>query len=191
MDRLHDRERSADMGRDKGLSWRGFQIKGGSTLAMLALMDPSLCVMLAGASGTERVIPFLDQPPEAPEAAVKAFGELNKLDWEKLHDWITPTEQFFCASHYKRPVITPEDYRLEITGLVLHANTFALAELKQRPRQEVIFTLESAGNHGFDWFTGGIGTAKWVGTPLATLLKEDGNIQPPPDDPFLAGKRTY
>ena len=48
------------------------------------------------------------------------------------------------------------------------------AELKARPRQEVIFTLECSGNHGFPWFLGGIGTAKWAGTPLAPILQEAG-----------------
>ncbi|WP_455244443.1 sulfite oxidase [Petrachloros mirabilis] len=158
----------------EGLSRRGFLLKGGSTLALLAMMDASLFSRLAGADQGEQVIPFLDKAPAAPEDAVKAFGELNRLDWQKLTDWITPNEQFFCVSHYNRPVIKPEDYKLEITGLVSHPKTYALAELKQRPRQEVMFTIECAGNHGFDWFTGGIGTAKWVGTPLAPLLKEAG-----------------
>ena len=49
-----------------------------------------------------------------------------------------------------------------------------LAALKARPRQEVIFTLECSGNHGFPWFISGIGTAKWAGTPLAPLLQEAG-----------------
>jgi DMSO/TMAO reductase YedYZ molybdopterin-dependent catalytic subunit len=47
-----------------------------------------------------------------------------------------------------------------------------LSEIKARPRQEVVFTLECSGNHGFPWFTGGIGTAKWTGTPLAAILEE-------------------
>jgi len=38
--------------------------------------------------------------------------------------------------------------------------TLTLDELKARPRQEVIFTLECSGNRGFPWFIGGIGTAK-------------------------------
>ncbi len=157
-----------------GLSRRDFLVKGGSVLALLAMMDPMRFASLAGAAEDGQVVPFLDRPPSAPEAAVKAYGELNKLDWEKLTEWITPNDRFFTVSHYNRPVIRPEDYRLEITGLVQHPKTFTLAELKQRPRREVVFTIECAGNHGFDWFTGGIGTATWAGTPLAPLLKEAG-----------------
>jgi DMSO/TMAO reductase YedYZ molybdopterin-dependent catalytic subunit len=165
---------NAEIQYTESLSRRGFLLKGGSTLALLAMMDSSLFARLAGAVEGNRVIPFLDRPPAAPEAAVKAFGDLNKLDWQKLDDWITPNDQFFSVSHYNRPVIRPEDYRLEIAGLVRHPKTFTLAELKRRPRHEVLFTLECAGNHGFDWFTGGIGTARWAGTPLAPLLDEAG-----------------
>jgi DMSO/TMAO reductase YedYZ molybdopterin-dependent catalytic subunit len=35
-----------------------------------------------------------------------------------------------------------------------------------------VFTLECSGNHGFPWFTSGIGTARWGGTPLAPLLRQ-------------------
>jgi DMSO/TMAO reductase YedYZ molybdopterin-dependent catalytic subunit len=157
-----------------GLSRRDFLIKGGSTLALMAMMDPALFTRLAGATEEGQVIPFLDRPPEAPEAAVKAYGQLNRLDWQKLSAWITPNDQFFSVSHYNRPVIRPEDYRLEITGLIRHPKAYTLDELKRLKRQEVVFTLECAGNHGFDWFTGGIGTARWAGTPLAPLLQEAG-----------------
>lgn len=156
------------------LSRRDFLVKGSSTLALLAMMDSSLFAQIAGATADGDVIPFTDRPPAAPEAAVKAYGELNRLDWQKLTQWITPNDQFFSVSHYNRPSIKPEEFKLELTGLVNKPRTFTLAELKRRPRQEVIFTIECAGNHGFDWFTGGIGTAKWAGTPLAPILQEAG-----------------
>jgi DMSO/TMAO reductase YedYZ molybdopterin-dependent catalytic subunit len=50
--------------------------------------------------------------------------------------------------------------------------TFTLAELRARARREIDFTLECSGNHGFPWFIGGIGTARWAGTPLAPILEE-------------------
>ena len=120
-----------------GLSRRDFLLKGGSTLALLAMMDPALFARLAGAAEGRQVIPFLDRPPATPEAAVKAYGELNRLDWQKSNEWITPNDQFFWVSHYNRPVIQPDEYRLEITGLVRHAKVYTLQELKRRKRQEV------------------------------------------------------
>jgi DMSO/TMAO reductase YedYZ molybdopterin-dependent catalytic subunit len=52
-----------------------------------------------------------------------------------------------------------------------------LADIKARPRQEVVFTIECSGNHGFPFFTGGIGNARWAGTPLAPILKEAGVLE--------------
>lgn len=170
----NERTSNWDLPRNTGLSRRDFLIKGGSALALLAMMDPAHFAQLAGAAEEGRVIPFLDRTPAAPEAAVKAYGDLNRMDWQALNEWITPNDQFFNVSHYNRPVIRPEEYRLEIAGLVREPNAYTLAELKRRPRQEVVFTIECAGNHGFEWFTGGIGTAKWAGTPLAPLLQEAG-----------------
>lgn len=174
MDSENEERREDQVPEGAGLCRRDFLFKGGSMLALVAMMDSSLFAQLVGAAEEGHVIPFLDRPPAAPEAAVKAYGELNRLDWEKLNEWITPNEQFFTVSHYNRPVIRPDEYRFEITGLVRHPKAYTFEELKRRPRQEVVFTLECAGNHGFDWFTGGIGTARWAGTPLAPLLQEAG-----------------
>lgn len=52
--------------------------------------------------------------------------------------------------------------------------TFTLAELRARPRTEVLFTLECAGNHGLPWLVSAIGNARWAGTPLAPILREAG-----------------
>lgn len=174
MTSTNEQTNDSGMQEGAGLSRRDFLVRGSSTLALLAMMDASFFARMAGAAEDGEVIPFLDRPPHAPEAAVKAYGELNRLDWQKLSQWITPNDQFFSVSHYNRPVIRPEEYQLELTGLVRQPKTLTLAELKRRPRQEVVFTIECAGNHGFDWFTGGIGTAKWAGTPLAPLLQEAG-----------------
>jgi DMSO/TMAO reductase YedYZ molybdopterin-dependent catalytic subunit len=81
------------------------------------------------------------------------------------------------VAHYQGPfgpAIDETQWTLEITGLVKRPLTVTLDQLKARPRQEVIFTLECAGNHGFSFFIGGIGTATWAGTPLAPLLEEAG-----------------
>ena len=59
-------------------------------------------------------------------------------------------------------------------GLVARPQSLTLADLKARARREVDFTLECSGNHGFPSFTGGIGNARWGGTPLASLLQEAG-----------------
>lgn len=115
----------------------------------------------------EILIPFLDQPPEPP-------SKRGLLDWNKLDSYITPNDEFFNVSHYNKPVIDSQTWQLEISGLVENPIMLTIDDIKSRPKQEVIFTLECSGNHGFPTFTGAIGNAKWGGTPLAPILKEAG-----------------
>ncbi|CAN5854800.1 sulfite oxidase [soil metagenome] len=116
------------------------------------------------------VIPWLDQLEEnpVPEAIVR------QLDWEQLDSWITPPDQFFVIKHFNEPTLNDVDWRLEISGLVDQPMTLSLADLQERARQEVTFTMECSGNTGLPFFNGGVGNAAWAGTPLAALLEEAG-----------------
>jgi DMSO/TMAO reductase YedYZ molybdopterin-dependent catalytic subunit len=116
----------------------------------------------------EQVLPFADQPPAPPREG------FNLLRWEELDSWITPTPKFFRVSHYNEPQIAEAAWRLEIAGAVERPATYTLAELRARPRGEVTFTVECAGNHGFPWLIGAIGNAHWAGTPLAPILQAAG-----------------
>ena len=66
---------------------------------------------------------------------------------------------------------------MAISGLVAHPQSLSLADLKKRRRREVDFTLECSGNHGLTFFTGGVGNARWAGTPLAPLLEKAGVLK--------------
>ena len=156
------------------VSRRDFLIRGSSVLAALALSDSPLFAQILPASEGETVIPFLDQAPVPPDEAVRQYGELNTRNWDQLSSWMTPNKDFFTVSHYNRPALKAEDWRLHIGGLVERPTSLTLEQIQARPRQEVTFTLECGGNHGFNWFTGGIGNARWAGTPLAQLLREAG-----------------
>jgi DMSO/TMAO reductase YedYZ molybdopterin-dependent catalytic subunit len=156
------------------VSRREFLIRGSAALAALALADSEVFAQIRRTSEGETVIPFLDQAPAPPEAAVRQYGELNTRNWEQLHSWMTPNSDFFAVSHYNRPVIKAEEWSLHLGGLVEKPISLTWDQIQARPRQEVTFTLECAGNHGFNWFTGGIGTARWAGTPLAPILQEAG-----------------
>ncbi len=116
------------------------------------------------------VIPWLDQP--APNPVPEAI--VRQLDWERLDSWLTPPDQFFVIKHYNLPALTDRDWRLEIGGLVARPMTLSLADLTARARREVTFTLECSGNTGLPFFWGGVGNARWAGTPLAPLLMEAG-----------------
>jgi DMSO/TMAO reductase YedYZ molybdopterin-dependent catalytic subunit len=145
-------------------------MQGSAALIGLAwLQGPGQALAFPRWSG-EQLIPWLDQPPANPMPQVVG----NLLQWEQLDSWLTPNNKFFTVGHYNKPSIDEKNWTLEVTGLIRRPVIITLAELKARPRQEVIFTLECSGNHGFPWFLGGIGTAKWAGTPLAPILQEAG-----------------
>ena len=150
------------------LSRRAVLAAGGASLAGLALGRVPFAAHAAPLQAGEEVLPWLDQPADNPVPQVIA----TQLVWEKVDSWITPNDQFFSIAHYNRPVIDAKKWQLEVTGAVKKPLTLTLDQLKAKPRQDVTYTLECSGNHGLPFFWGGIGNAKWSGTPLAAILKE-------------------
>jgi DMSO/TMAO reductase YedYZ molybdopterin-dependent catalytic subunit len=115
--------------------------------------------------------------PEHYETTIEALG----------HSWITRNDRFFVRSHLSVPSIAAADWRLEVSGLVHAPLTLSLAELRKLPRVEAVHTLECAGNgrglfelpstSGTQWWRGAVGTARWGGVRLATVLQRAG-VQP-------------
>lgn len=112
----------------------------------------------------EELVPFLDTPRTPP----------NRLDWETLDSWLTPQDQVFNVQHYGEPEVETEGYQLEIGGLVDNPRTLSLDDLKSLPQAERLMTLECSGNGASPGFMNAIYNSRWVGTPLAPLLKECG-----------------
>lgn len=136
------------------------------------------------------VIPWQDELAENPVPEVI----IQQLDWEQLDSWLTPPDEFFVIKHYNLPDLSEEDWQLEISGLVERPMTLTLADLKERARQEVTFTLECSGNSGLPFFNGGVGNATWAGTPLASLLEEAGVLEDGTEVVFWgadAGEQTW
>jgi DMSO/TMAO reductase YedYZ molybdopterin-dependent catalytic subunit len=150
-------------------------LRGGSAafagLTVLRVAGPAHA--FPGHQGEEVVLEWLDSPPSPPPGLVLP----NLLDWEELDSWLTPADDFFVISHYPEPNLSAVDWRLAISGLVARPQTLSLADLKGRARREVDFTLECSGNTGFPFFIGGIGNARWAGTPLAPILKRAGVLE--------------
>lgn len=147
---------------------RDFMTAGGMALTGLAaFMATKGAYAFPGRSG-EQVVKWLDQLPPNPVPEVIK----NQLVWEDLASWITPNDKFFSIAHFNRPAIDANTWKLEINGSVRNAGTLTLADLKARPRQEVTATIECSGNDGLPFFQGGIGNARWAGTPLAPILEE-------------------
>ena len=134
------------------------------------LHSPLLAHTFPGRAG-EVLVPFLDQPPKPTSSRA------NLLDWSHLDSWMTPNDKFFRVSHYNTPEVSATDWKLEVIGKVEQPLTLTLNDIKGRQKQNVIYTLECSGNHGFPTFTGAIGTAKWSGTPLAPILEEAGILK--------------
>ena len=148
---------------------REFIVNGGAMLVTLAAFQSRLAQAFPSRNG-EKVVAWLDQAAANPVPEVIK----NQLVWEDLDSWITPNDKFFSIAHFDRPVIDAAKWQLEIDGLVKQPLTLTLADIRKRPRQEVTFTVECSGNNGLPFFHGGIGNARWAGTPLAPILKEAG-----------------
>jgi len=111
-------------------------------------------------------IPFLDdQPVDAKRPMVK---------WQDLKDWVTPKGELFDVSHYGRPKVDLDSYRLAIDGLVDQKQSLTLDEIGRRPKVDVVATLECSGNGAGPGFMGAIGNARWSGISLSKLLQEFG-----------------
>jgi DMSO/TMAO reductase YedYZ molybdopterin-dependent catalytic subunit len=163
-------EQRSDAMSDVGIPRRDVMTYGGATLAGLALLQvPSLAKAFPVRPG-EEVVPWADQPP--PHARPQAVP--RQLRWEEFDSLLTPNDRFFLVGHYGFPAVDAAAWTLSVTGQVRRPLTLTLDQIKARPRREVVYTLECSGNHGFPFMVGGIGTARWAGTPLAPVLEEAG-----------------
>ena len=103
---------------------------------------------------------------------------LESLRWD-----ITPPGLHYLLTHYDIPAIDPTGFELVVDGLVDAALSLDLDAIQRRPRISAIVTLECAGNGRAQllprpvsqpWLTEAVGTARWSGTSLSSLLREAG-----------------
>ena len=103
---------------------------------------------------------------------------LESLRWD-----ITPPGLHYLLIHYDIPAIDPGTFELVIDGLVDKSLSLDLDALRSRPQISAVVTLECAGNGRAQllprpvsqpWLTEAVGTARWTGTPLSSLLREAG-----------------
>jgi DMSO/TMAO reductase YedYZ molybdopterin-dependent catalytic subunit len=162
---------SADTGRGHDISRRALLQKGGVSLAALSLLSSPKLARAFELQPGEEVIPWADRRAENPVPDVIR----NQQEWEDLDSWITPNERFFGISRYQHvPEIDAADWRLSVSGRVRNPMTLALDDIRERPREEVVATIECAGTHGLPFLDASVGNARWGGTPLADLLEEAG-----------------
>ncbi len=96
---------------------------------------------------------------------------------------ITPTGLHYLIVHFDLPEVAPADWHLSVSGLVDAPVRLTLDDLRRRPAVTMPVTMECAGNGRAllsprsttqPWFTEGVSTAEWTGTPLRGVLSEAG-----------------
>ena len=100
---------------------------------------------------------------------------------EALRYDLTPVGLHYLLIHYDIPAVDPDTWTLTVGGQVAERLSLRLADLKERESVEVIATMECAGNGraaltprpvSQPWLLEAVGTARWRGVRLASLLEE-------------------
>lgn len=103
------------------------------------------------------------------------------LPLEALRYPVTPVGLHYLLIHYDIPRVDPATWRLAVAGE--RTLELSLDELRARPVEELVSTMECAGNGralldppvvSQPWILEAVGTARWRGTPLRPLLEEAG-----------------
>jgi len=106
---------------------------------------------------------------------------LEALRWE-----VTPVGLHYLLTHYDIPDVDVGSWRLDVGGLVERPLSLSLDDLRVRESVEVAVTMECAGNGRAQvephvvsqpWLLEAVGTARWRGMPVASLLEEAGALE--------------
>jgi DMSO/TMAO reductase YedYZ molybdopterin-dependent catalytic subunit len=141
-----------------------FSKASATTVAVLLSQFALPELVFPGENDDEEHVPFLKLPRVTRKM----------LDWETLDSWLTPQDQVFDVHHYNEPALDASKYRIEVTGLVEKPMTLTLDDVRKRAAAEELMTLECSGNGSSPGFMGAVYNSRWLGTPLAALLKECG-----------------
>ena len=114
----------------------------------------------------------------APAAAEATVTTEAITDIDGISSYITPNDSFYLIdTAISPPHLAPEDWSLEIKGMVDNPYTLTWDELIAMPMEEHEITLSCVSNP-----IGGplVGNARWLGVPLTSLL-ERAQVQPGAD----------
>jgi DMSO/TMAO reductase YedYZ molybdopterin-dependent catalytic subunit len=117
----------------------------------------------ADASRAAVRLPSPAAPPQSPPPGLPVPG---------ISPFITPNDEFYRVdTALLVPAVQAEEWRLRVHGMVERELTLTFDDLIARPLIERDITLACVSNP-----VGGeyIGNARWLGTPLADLLREAG-----------------
>jgi DMSO/TMAO reductase YedYZ molybdopterin-dependent catalytic subunit len=106
---------------------------------------------------------------------------LEALRWD-----VTPVGLHYLLTHYDIPAVDAASWRLDVDGLVERPLSLSLDDLRARDSVEVAVTMECAGNGrahvephvvSQPWLLEAVGTARWRGVAVASLLHEAGLLE--------------
>ena len=115
--------------------------------------------------------------------AVQLATRNHGMPLEALRYPITPAGLHYLLIHYDIPVVDPESWQLDVDGEVRHPLSLTIDDLRRRGAVEVCSTMECAGNGrarfepmpaSQPWLLEAVGTARWLGVPLRSVLEEAG-----------------
>src|SRR6202048_3323950 len=69
-----------------------------------------------------------------------------EMPFDRLGEFITPSELFYIRSHFPTPELDPLAYRLSISGAVRNELSLSYADIRAMPSRTCVATLECAGN---------------------------------------------
>ncbi|HEU0337051.1 MAG TPA: sulfite oxidase [Gaiellaceae bacterium] len=107
----------------------------------------------------------------------------HAMPLEALRWPVTPVGLHYLLIHFDVPLVDASSWRLELGGRVQRPLSLSLDELRARPAEELVATMECAGNgralleprpRSQPWLTGAVGTGRWRGAPLDALLADAG-----------------
>src|SRR6266566_9448880 len=136
-------------------------------------------------TASRRLLSWADEAVEVPGKEGLIVRSARFLDLEMpaefFDSWITPVPHFFVRNHMHEPsTLDAGEWKLSISGEVEKPLTLDLAALKKVGMHSVTNTLECAGNGrgfqqprvpGVQWQRGAVGTARFSGPRLSSLLQ--------------------
>ena len=121
-------------------------------------------------------------PPTPSLVVVRPHPLCAETPAPQLRHAVTPRESVYVRSNFPTPLLGPS-HVLTVGGAVKQSFAVSMAELSAMPQQELLVTMECAGNwrlamdpvpEGEPWRYGAVSTTRWRGVPLRVLLEQAG-----------------
>lgn len=116
-------------------------------------------------------------------AELRLAARNHALPLEALRYPITPVGLHYLLTHFDIPDVDSGTWRLGIGGSVERPLSLSLDDLRARPTESRVVTIECAGNGralleprpiSQPWLTEAVGTAEWTGVRLSSVLADAG-----------------